>query len=289
MAGASSVDSQDRRIARIRERAADAERRLDSRPSEFNASLSGLDVSELFSRGRAAADDLLRLLEQGVDDELLLKAGDIEQQMSTPAARPLPAPATEAGLAVAEARLGVVLPPLLRRLYLEVANGGFGPGSGIVGISGGWTTDRGRTIEDLFAEMSDSTTEDPRWVWPAGLVPLVDFSGTFGCVDASGPDGRIVEWDPDELDDGGADRGWSRSFREVAPSLDAWLQAWLDAPAPVDESAELMAQASAIPEVTRQYWIAMTPEQRAEYGLPATGWGLALFGDAWGDDPRDRG
>ncbi len=33
----------------------------------------------------------------------------------------------------------------------------------------------------------------------------------------------------------------------------------------------------------------MTPEQRAAYGLPATSWGRALFGDAWGDDPRDQG
>ena len=40
-------------------------------------------------------------------------------------------------------------------------------------------------------------------------------------------------------------------------------------------------------EVTRAYWAAMTPEQRAEHGLPETGWGRALFGDAWGDDPRD--
>ena len=35
------------------------------------------------------------------------------------------------------------------------------------------------------------------------------------------------------------------------------------------------------------YWAAMTAEQRAEHGLPETGWGRALFGDARGDDPRD--
>ncbi len=202
---------------------------------------------------------------------------------------PLPEPATAAALGAAEAQLGVVLPPLLRRLYLEVANGGFGPGSGIIGVRGGWTTDHGRSIEDLYEEMADSTTEDPRWVWPAGLVPLIDYGGTFACVDATTADGRIVDWDPDELDGRGPDGGWSRSFHEVAPSLAAWLERWLDAPAPADETAALMAQAmSTIPEVTRQYWASMTPEQRAAYGLPATGWGRALFGKACGDDPRIR-
>jgi hypothetical protein len=289
MAEPSSADPQDRLVARLRDRAGDPERRVDSRPAEFSASLSGLDAGELFSSGRSAAQDLRRLLDHGVDDALLAKAGDIGRRMSTPATRPLPEPATPEALDAAEARLGVELPPLLRRLYLEVANGGFGPGSGIVGVRGGWTTDRGRSIEDLSEEMGDSATENARWVWPAGLLPLVDY-GTFGCVDAATAEGRIVDWDPDELDRRGPDGGWSRSFHEVAPSLAAWLETWLDAPAPVDETAELLAQAmSTIPEVTRQHWASMTPEQRAEYGLPAVGWGRALFGDAWGDDPRDQG
>lgn len=290
MSGSSFADPHARLIAQLRERADDPERRIDSRPAEFSASISGLDAGELFSSGRSAAQDLRRLLDRGVDDQLLAKASDIERRMTTPAARPLPEPASTEALDAAEARLGVALPPLLRRLYLEVANGGFGPGSGIVGVRGGWTTERGKSIEDLYEEMRDSTTESPRWVWPAGLLPLVDYSGAFGCVDASTAEGRIVDWDPDELDDRGSDGGWSRSFHEVAPSLATWLEAWLDAPSPVDETAELMAQAmSTIPEVTRQHWASMTPKQRAACGLPATGWGRVMFGDAWGDDPRDQG
>jgi hypothetical protein len=42
-----------------------------------------------------------------------------------------------------------------------------------------------------------------------------------------------------------------------------------------------------VPEITRQYWIGLTPEKRATFGLPETGWGHVLFGDAWGEDPRD--
>jgi len=290
MVGSSFTDANDRLLTRLRERIAEPERRVDSRRDEFTASLTGRGVGELFSMGRSAAGDLRRLLDHGVDDELRSKADEIERQMGTPATNALPESATSAALDAAERRLGVALPPFLRRLYLEVANGGFGPGQGIVGVRGGSTTDRDRTIEDLYDEMRDSTTENPRWVWPAGLVPIVDYGGAFGCIDASMADGRIVDWNPDELDERGADGGWSRSFSEVAPSLAVWLEAWLDAPAPVDQTARLMAEAmSTIPEVTRQYWASMTPEQRAEYGLPSTGWGRAMFGDAWGDDPRDQG
>lgn len=289
MAEASSGDAHGHLIVRIRERVADSERRVDRGTSAFQASLSGLDASQLLSPVRSAAGDLRRLLDQGVDDDVLRKAGDIERQMTTRSERPLPEPATTAAVDAAEAHLGVALPSLLRRLYLEIANGGFGPGSGIVGVRGGWTTDRGRSIEDLYEEMSDSITENPGWVWPAGLVPLVDYGGAFGCADTSTPEGRIVDWEPDQLDDRSPDGGWSRSFREIAPSIAVWLEAWLDAPGPLDQTAQLLAQAeSTIPEVTRQYWASMTPERRAEFGLPATGWGRALFGEAWGDDSRDQ-
>ncbi len=36
----------------------------------------------------------------------------------------------------AEAVIGYELPPLLKRMYLEIANGGFGPGHWILGLTG---------------------------------------------------------------------------------------------------------------------------------------------------------
>lgn len=46
-------------------------------------------------------------------------------------------PATEAQLRQTEQRMGYPHPPLLRALYLHVANGGFGPWEGLIGIPGG--------------------------------------------------------------------------------------------------------------------------------------------------------
>jgi hypothetical protein len=47
-------------------------------------------------------------------------------------------PATEEQIRATETRLGFALPPLLRDLYLSLANGGFGPGTGLRGVEGGY-------------------------------------------------------------------------------------------------------------------------------------------------------
>jgi hypothetical protein len=44
--------------------------------------------------------------------------------------------ATETDLRLTEQLLGVPLPPLLSRVYLTLANGGFGPGYGLLGAPG---------------------------------------------------------------------------------------------------------------------------------------------------------
>jgi hypothetical protein len=54
-------------------------------------------------------------------------------------------PATETQMLKTERQLGFALPPLLRLLYTQVANGGFGPGYGMIGAIGGFSfIDRGK-------------------------------------------------------------------------------------------------------------------------------------------------
>ena len=47
-------------------------------------------------------------------------------------------PATEQQIKATEKQLGFPLPPLLRLLYTQIANGGFGPGYGITGATDGY-------------------------------------------------------------------------------------------------------------------------------------------------------
>jgi hypothetical protein len=289
--GVDSNASIDGLISRVRERAADPTRRVDERPSEFFASVSSAGLGDLLSMLRSVTGDLNRLMANGPDERIHERALDFQRGMTTPAERALSAPASATTLEASERELGVRFPTLLRRLYLEVANGGFGPGPGLVGVRGGATTDRGKSIEDLYAEMLDAQGENAAWVWPRMLVPVSDLGGVFACVDCATDAGRVVEFDFEELDEEGrGDGGWSRAFRERSPSLAAYLEEWLGADPPSSMPQFIVPPAPTadfVPEVTRQYWLGLTPEKRATFGLPETGWGLVLFGDAWGDDPRD--
>jgi hypothetical protein len=50
-------------------------------------------------------------------------------------------PAAEKDIIATEQRLNFDLPETLRKIYLRVANGGFGPGYGVMGVEGGFTDD----------------------------------------------------------------------------------------------------------------------------------------------------
>ncbi|MQY34418.1 hypothetical protein SRB17_23870 [Streptomyces sp. RB17] len=86
-------------------------------------------------------------------------------------------PATPQALAEAEASIGCPLPPLLRRLYSEVTNGGFGPGQGILGVRGGRPQGNFYDITDLHQE-----GPDPSGKIPAGFVLLHDWGCTIWSI-----------------------------------------------------------------------------------------------------------
>ena len=266
-------------IEAIRARVADPGRRVDARPSEFFASIQGMNLGSLFGAGRAAAADALRAARGDLDDELIGKAEGYRAAMNRPAERPLPPLATPEALDAAEARMGAAIPPLLRRLYGEVANGGFGPGSGLIGIEGGWTDDNGRTIEYLFEMMTEGDPDEPSWDWPVGLVPIVDSSPVWTCVETAAPGGKVVDFDHEEIDY----RGWDAAFTEVAPSLHDWMIAWVESRPAHEVQREEMAELIATSEVetARQARAAigrMSIEERRAMGLPDVGWEQVVWG-----------
>jgi len=113
----------------------------------------------------------------------------------------LPGPATAEQVAAAEGRIGFPLPPLLRRLYREVANGGFGP-------------DTWELVP--LAEL--------RPTWPGRMVTVMDVGCAMASVvDCSDAAGQVLLMDPNAyaMDD---PRAWSLD----APTLAQWLEAWID-------------------------------------------------------------
>lgn len=243
--GAVSPDPSDRRldalVARIRARADDPGRRRELRESEFSAWVETLDTDELLNAAAAAQAQLARLAEQGpaaaADPEARALAARLAAAMARPDDRPLPRTATPDAVAEAEATTGTALPVLLRRLYLEVANGGFGPGYGIVGVADGWT-DRGDTLPDLYRSFRRGSPFDA-WTWPEGLLPFCHLGdGMYACADTARPGSPVVAWDPtgpeedEEVDPAAVVEippfDGSEGLSEVAPSFEEWLRRWLD-------------------------------------------------------------
>lgn len=144
--------------------------------------------------------------------------------------------ATEQQLLVTEVALGFPLPSSLRTLYTQVANGGFGPGFGIVGALDGFASPGlGGTIVDAYHALNAETSlvdyrqykrdsgehltfELPLTVWDRNLLPVCD----WGCLKTSFIDTRT-----DQVLRGAPISRTTYVLRIQASSLQEWLELWL--------------------------------------------------------------
>jgi hypothetical protein len=125
-------------------------------------------------------------------------------------------PATEEQARDSERALGFPIPLLLRRLYLEVANGGFGPKYGVESTE---------MIVKLYERYSHINPTEPNWQWPHGLVPLISGGCLyFECVYFTIPPHAVVLFDGNDYD---RDKPLVYSLRSISPSLESRLEAWL--------------------------------------------------------------
>jgi hypothetical protein len=131
----------------------------------------------------------------------------------------------DATIVSTEKHLGFTICPLLKRIYTEVANGGFGPGSGIVGVANGYTDDWGHNLEQLYDWFYLRKHYDASWRWPHGLLPFCHWGyTTYSCVDCGQPNYPVLIIDPDyrEQDDDMEDM-----FIEHKDSITDWFCDWL--------------------------------------------------------------
>ncbi len=155
-------------------------------------------------------------------------------------------PATDEQLQATEEALGFPLPPVLHALYEQVANGGFGPGYGLLGAIGGGN-EHGWLLTDTYHGMkadtqpidlltcerlatpiektggfykfiSDLQTPIPHGYWPESLLPLShDGCGLFFYLDRQ--TGRIFF---------GGDDDDETTLCVIATSLEDLLQRWMN-------------------------------------------------------------
>jgi hypothetical protein len=136
-------------------------------------------------------------------------------------------PASLAAVRQAEADLGFELVPFHKRLYLEVANGGFGPGFGILGVKGGFRDDEYGTLVDCYRRFASMYRED-RIEWPQGLLPIIDWGDfIWSCLDCIvGNNGLICT-----LHEKGLNR--------TSHNLMSWLASWIEGVPLMDEIFEM--------------------------------------------------
>jgi hypothetical protein len=142
-------------------------------------------------------------------------------------------PVTVEDLARAEAQLGFELPSFLRRLYLEVGNGGFGPGYGLFPLhdhspSSAPLTDslvasylgmRSMSQKDIDEHWTDE--EEKPALWPERGLMLCDWGcNIYSCLNCASPDLPIFRMDSNE--------NFMVEWAIEAPSLQQWLEAWID-------------------------------------------------------------
>jgi hypothetical protein len=146
------------------------------------------------------------------DDKLL---ADLRTRAMDPSLRtdekvlpqlPLSPPATPEMISATEVLLARSLHPFLKRVYTEVANGGFGPGYGLLSLTPNVGSDQ--------RSLSSEVREDG---WPAWLLPLWNWGdAAWSCLDSTSPEGTIVTHDD-------VDGPTVTDF-----TIRSWLRAWAD-------------------------------------------------------------
>jgi TPR repeat protein len=155
-------------------------------------------------------------------------------------------PMTPAQVEKCEKELGFMLPPLLKRVYTEVANGGIGPGEQLLGLCGGKASE-GRLGDeedvdalsayqkfmsiDLVWEDFDHEDADVKWEWPQGVMPLCDWDECdLTVIDCNEKQSMMLQVNfEDQINYLQAYKQRTEGvFDFPGVPLEEWLKSWLD-------------------------------------------------------------
>jgi hypothetical protein len=141
-------------------------------------------------------------------DERIVRVRDAARRDSSSVWYPV---VTDAHIEFVEAALDVELPELLKRCYLEIGNGGFGPGYHLTGLPGGHESSWGdllQTTEEL------RRLEDGEESW----LPIID----WGCNEFT-----IVDCDDDQIV-----TLYEGDFHDEDYSLETLFDRWIEGKVP---------------------------------------------------------
>lgn len=169
-----------------------------------------------------------------MDEKITYIIGQIKQQILTDrrvqvGTFPYFPPVTFAEINDAEQRLGFILPELLRRIYTEVANGGFGPFNRILGLKNGWFTTKGESanLVELYKDCLETLPFPPfpYFRWPEKLLPICEDSWDLICLDCNKAEMPVIKIHSKIPDSQGLN--WEIKISFEAISFQNWLENWL--------------------------------------------------------------
>ncbi|MDH6136046.1 hypothetical protein P3T37_005465 [Kitasatospora sp. MAA4] len=171
------------------------------------------------------------------DDDLLRRVAERARSQ----APVLAAPVSVVEIAAVEAELGFALPVLLRRLYGEVANGGFGPEYLLFPLVGD-----GETVVSVYRAECAPDDAEPSDHWPRGVLPVLTWGcGMYAAVDCLRPGGPVLLFEPNAGPD-----DWADAWFQDSPSLAEWLKSWLSGTGWWADDEELMDEDGEFAEPT---------------------------------------
>jgi hypothetical protein len=153
------------------------------------------------------------------------KATDANGNKYLPTANP---PATLEEIREFESKSGLTLPEDIRRVYLEVGNGQFGPAYGLDKLD--------RMLEDFQRLINDNSyLESYGRPWMESVLPILEGGcDLLGVLDVR--DGRIGTINYEILEG----EPLESIIEWVAPSLRVWLELWMDGTTLLGYSEEFM-------------------------------------------------
>ena len=152
-----------------------------------------------------------------------------------PAEVPNP-PVSEESVHKACSQLGFRMPKLLEDCYLQIGNGGFGPGYGLIGLEGGHASDFGSLVSTFEQLKSDQEQEGN--AWPEGMLPFNEWGcNTFSCVDCNDGGASVYTFEDFELS-------------ETVYDLPTFFELWLSG---ADVLAHTQAKSSRLAKITNPF------------------------------------
>jgi hypothetical protein len=135
----------------------------------------------------------------------------------------IPPPVSIHEMEVAEKKLGFTIPSLLRVLYLQIGNGGFGPGYGIFGLNDAGAKNYHKNLVDWYLEYTGFSHPDYP-VFPRQFLTICDWGDNItSMVDWTISKSPVFRFNGDKYDEG----AFEKVINPESPSLQIWLEDWV--------------------------------------------------------------